>query len=188
MQIIVLFPFTLKFKICKNTDEWKPLLTWRGAHAHMCVVMGGWHGRWWHGQGKGLGLRGVERVVVAKVRGRLKLECSSRLRAGDSGGAGGSHAVLGDEFGRRLLGLCKLNGDVTGELRGTPGTLVRWPGVRLQELTAVVAAFRQTGAVERRVRPVHLLFGVTLHEEIHRHHARTLIERTCGEGERIKLT
>lgn len=80
-------------------------LTWRGTHAHVCVVMGGWHGRWWHGQGQGLGLCGVQRVAVAKVRGRLELECGCGLGAGGRGGAGGCHAVLGDEFGGGLLGL-----------------------------------------------------------------------------------
>lgn len=163
-------------------------LTWRGAHAHVCVVMRGWHGGWRHGQGQALGICGMQRVAVAKVWGRLKLECSCRHGAGGSGGTGGWHAVLGDEFGWRLLGLCELNGDITGELWGAACTLMGWPGVRLQELTTVVAALRQTGAVERRVRPIHLLFSIALHEEINRHHARTLIERQRRGGKCRKLT
>lgn len=81
----------------------------------------------------------------------------------------------------RCLG--ELDGDVGGGLGGAAATLRRRPGVRVEELAAVVAAVGHAGAVEGRVGPVQLLLSVALHEEVDGHHACTLrdtVETTPG--------
>lgn len=48
------------------------------------------------------------------------------------------------------------------------------PCIRVQELPRVVGAVAQAGPVEARVRPVNVLGGVSLHEQVHGHHPGTL--------------
>ena len=96
-----------------------------------------------------------------------------RRRTGRERAAGGRAGAT--PLGRtRRCGLVELNGDVAGDLGRAAATLGRRPGLRVQVLTAVVAALRQAGAVESWVWPVHLLLSVALHEEVNRHHPRTL--------------
>lgn len=113
-----------------------------------------------------------------------------RIRGGGGGGRGYLKRVAGcrrrprrrgrllanaSTFGWGLLWrLGELDGDVGGNVRGTPAPLRGRPGVRMEELATVVAAVGHAGAVEGGVRPVQLLLSVTLHEEVDGHHSCTL--------------
>lgn len=94
--------------------------------------------------------------------GRLELVAGRRRRPGGGGrGLGAAAALGGGLLGRRLV---ELDGDVGGDVRGAPAALWGGPGVRVEELAAVVAAVGHAGAVEGGVGPVELLLSVTLHE------------------------
>lgn len=143
----------------------------------MCVVARGRDCGWGCGHWEGLRgvatrMGGVDGVRIGRGRGgRSRWE----VIAGPGGGARGRGRIGGPAaFGRRQWGLVELNGDVAGHLGAAASALRRRPRVGVQVLAAVVTAFRQTGAIQRRVGPVHLFLGVTFHEEIYRHNTSTL--------------
>lgn len=160
-------------------------LAWRGAHAHMCVIVWGWHCSGWCGHGQGLGCSSwpvrprVEGMVVGKLSSRTwrwQLVTGSRGGTGSCGDSRRWCALLAAAL-RRVLGvLSELDGDVAGDFRGAPCALGGRPGLWVQVLATVVTALGKTGAIESRVRPIHLLFCITLHKEIHWHHTGTLRE------------
>lgn len=158
-------------------------LAWWGAHAHMCVIVWGRHcsGRRRQRQGLGCSSCPVRPRVEGMVVGERscgtwwwQLVSSSRGGAGSSGDSRRWCARLFADLRRGLGVLRELDGDVAGDLGGAPSTLGGRPGFGVQVLAAVVAAFRKARAIESRVRPIHLLLCITLHEEIHWHHTSTL--------------
>lgn len=93
-----------------------------------------------------------------------------------SAGRGRHLFVLRTLEQRRVVGGVHLERGLGGDGRGAaaaPG-----PGVRVEELARVVGAVAEAGPVEALVGSVHLLRRVALHEQVHRHHARSL----GGEG------
>lgn len=104
--------------------------------------------------------------VCGGVSDRLRGYLVASYRGGPGGGAALA-TQLKVAFRRRWGRLVELDGDVTGGFGGAATSLRRRPGrFRVQELAAVVAAFGQAGAVERRVGAVHLLLCIALHEQI----------------------
>ncbi len=160
-------------------------LAWWCAHAHMCVIVWGRHCSGRRRQRQGLGCCScpvrprVEGVVVGELSCRtwwLQLVSSSRGGAGWSSDSLRWCSLLAADL-RLGMGVPReLDRDVAGDLRGAPSALGGRPGLWLQVLAAVVATLRKAGAIESRVRPIHLLFRITLHKEIHWHHTSTLRE------------
>lgn len=149
-----------------------PLTGW-GAHVHVCVIVRRRHG-WWRqsrGEGLALGVRGVgPGQGVCWVSGWLRGHLVAPRRRGARWRAALA-AGLELALGRRWRCLVELDGDVAGGLGGAAPAL-RWRprGFWVEELAAVVAAVRQTGAVECWVGAVHLFFCVALHEQVDWHH------------------
>lgn len=145
----------------------------------MRMVARGWDCGWGHGHWEGLrgvaaGMGGVDGVRIGRGGGsRWEVIAGPGRGARRRGWIGGPSAFRL----RRQRGLVELNGDVAGHLGATASALRRRPGVRVQVLAAVVAAFRQARAIQRRVGPVHLFLGVTFHEEIDRHDSSTLVQQ-----------
>lgn len=65
-----------------------------------------------------------------------------------------------------------LEGSLGGDGGGTAAPA--GPGVWVEELARVVGAVAEARPVEALVGSVHLLSRVALHEQVHRHHARSL--------------
>lgn len=160
-------------------------LAWWGAHAHMCVIVWGRHCSGRRRQRQGLGCCSgpvrprVEGMVVGEWSCRtwwLQLVYSSRVGAGCSGDSRRWCSLLAADLRWGLGVLRELDGDVAGDLGGAPSALGGRPALWLQVLAAVVAALRKAGAIESRLRPIYLLFSITLHKEIHWHDTSTLRE------------
>lgn len=72
----------------------------------------------------------------------------------------------------RVVGGLHLERGLGGDGRGTAAA--SGPGVRVQELTGVVRAVAEARPVEALVGSVHFLSRVALHEQVDRHHPRSL--------------